>query len=359
MPDERLGAAFVCAVAYVGPTTASSSSTGGCRAGWCGTPRGANGFGYDPIFVPDGQTGTSAELDSASQGRDQPPRPGAAGAGSPTHRLRTARARIGAIRSHTCEKRPREACASAGRMRTQVRRSLNVPIRRHDGSPLASGLDHTSRFGGRSRPARAYRPARRRREDELARSSRPTSPAGSGRSTAARPGAGTPRRRSAAEPTGLGGVARSWLPGWVQVLQPLFGGDPGRVGPAGHRRGVVDGERGRCRPGSRGCVRRAGLRSSGARPAGRPAARSVTRHGGGVLARDGDLEGQVAGPGDVHGEVGLDVSDGFGHVGKSVQTPGRLSVLRAGGNGTARTCNRPPRGRPVVGLRNAGAPSGT
>jgi XTP/dITP diphosphohydrolase len=66
VPDERLGAAFECAVAYVraeGETVTSGRMPGRLvRA-----PRGQNGFGYDPIFVPDGYDVTSAELDSPTK----------------------------------------------------------------------------------------------------------------------------------------------------------------------------------------------------------------------------------------------------------------------------------------------------
>ena len=62
VPDERLGAAFVCAVAYV--DDAGEILTEGRMPGQLvREPRGDNGFGYDPIFVADGHTRTSAELD--------------------------------------------------------------------------------------------------------------------------------------------------------------------------------------------------------------------------------------------------------------------------------------------------------
>lgn len=61
VPDERLGAAFVCAVAFVDPQ--GEIVTHGRMPGHLvREPRGTNGFGYDPIFVADGHDRTSAEL---------------------------------------------------------------------------------------------------------------------------------------------------------------------------------------------------------------------------------------------------------------------------------------------------------
>ena len=60
-PDERLGAAFVCAVALV--SGAGEVVVEGRMPGrLVREPRGENGFGYDPIFVPSGYDRTSAEL---------------------------------------------------------------------------------------------------------------------------------------------------------------------------------------------------------------------------------------------------------------------------------------------------------
>lgn len=65
-PDERLGAAFECAVALV--SDAGETVVHGRMPGrLIREPRGTNGFGYDPIFVPDGYSVTSAELPSAEK----------------------------------------------------------------------------------------------------------------------------------------------------------------------------------------------------------------------------------------------------------------------------------------------------
>ncbi|MGH3754705.1 MAG: RdgB/HAM1 family non-canonical purine NTP pyrophosphatase [Pseudonocardiaceae bacterium] len=70
VPADRRGAAFVCAAALVVPPGAPVSETV-VRGQWRGTltraARGSNGFGYDPIFIPDGERRTSAELDPADK----------------------------------------------------------------------------------------------------------------------------------------------------------------------------------------------------------------------------------------------------------------------------------------------------
>lgn len=64
VPDERLGAGFVCAAAYALPDGRSEVVLGEMRGRIVREARGSNGFGYDPIFVPDGMKVTSAELSS-------------------------------------------------------------------------------------------------------------------------------------------------------------------------------------------------------------------------------------------------------------------------------------------------------
>ncbi|MBW0090081.1 RdgB/HAM1 family non-canonical purine NTP pyrophosphatase [Pseudonocardia sp. KRD-184] len=63
VPDERRGAAFVCAAALVVPGGEETVVHGEWKGTIVRAPRGTNGFGYDPVFVPDGEQRTSAELD--------------------------------------------------------------------------------------------------------------------------------------------------------------------------------------------------------------------------------------------------------------------------------------------------------
>ena len=67
VPDEELGAAFVCAVVLVLPDGREWTVHGEMRGRLVREPRGTGGFGYDPIFVADGHTRTSAELTPAEK----------------------------------------------------------------------------------------------------------------------------------------------------------------------------------------------------------------------------------------------------------------------------------------------------
>ena len=69
VPDERRGAAFVCAAAYALPDGREDVVVRELRGRLVRVPRGTHGFGYDPIFLPDGHDLTSAELDPAEKDR--------------------------------------------------------------------------------------------------------------------------------------------------------------------------------------------------------------------------------------------------------------------------------------------------
>lgn len=67
VPDDRRGAAFFCAAAVVRPDGAERIVDGLMAGTLVREPRGAGGFGYDPIFVADGESRTNAELTPADK----------------------------------------------------------------------------------------------------------------------------------------------------------------------------------------------------------------------------------------------------------------------------------------------------
>jgi XTP/dITP diphosphohydrolase len=62
------GAHFFCAAVAVVPRAGERVAEGRVDGTLLTAPRGTNGFGYDPIFVPDGETRTTAEM--ASEEKD-------------------------------------------------------------------------------------------------------------------------------------------------------------------------------------------------------------------------------------------------------------------------------------------------
>ena len=65
--DRR--ARFRCAIALCAPDGREWTVEGRCAGHIIGEERGANGFGYDPLFVPDGYGQTFAELDGGVKNR--------------------------------------------------------------------------------------------------------------------------------------------------------------------------------------------------------------------------------------------------------------------------------------------------
>jgi XTP/dITP diphosphohydrolase len=71
IPDDRRTARFVCVMVYL--RHAEDALPVIAQASWRGSilhnPRGANGFGYDPLFFVPDQKCSAAELDAATKNR--------------------------------------------------------------------------------------------------------------------------------------------------------------------------------------------------------------------------------------------------------------------------------------------------
>ena len=67
VPDEHRGARFVCAAALVGPDGTEHVERGEMLGTLLRERRGEGGFGYDPLFRPEGETLTAAQLSPAQK----------------------------------------------------------------------------------------------------------------------------------------------------------------------------------------------------------------------------------------------------------------------------------------------------
>ena len=82
---EKRRARYVCELVLLAPDGRELRSTGTLEGRIAGEARGAEGFGYDPVFVPDGEERTVAELGDAWKAEH-------------SHRACAARALLAAIR---------------------------------------------------------------------------------------------------------------------------------------------------------------------------------------------------------------------------------------------------------------------
>ena len=69
VPDERRGAHFACSAALVLPGGRDHVSEGTVYGSVIRQARGSGGFGYDPVFLPDGSDLTTAEMTPEAKDR--------------------------------------------------------------------------------------------------------------------------------------------------------------------------------------------------------------------------------------------------------------------------------------------------
>ncbi|MHB1625321.1 MAG: non-canonical purine NTP pyrophosphatase [Candidatus Dormibacteria bacterium] len=73
LAEDARGARFVCVLALAVPSSRGRCRVSFARGSVAGTllpvPRGVGGFGYDPIFIPAGETVTMAEMPRAQKDR--------------------------------------------------------------------------------------------------------------------------------------------------------------------------------------------------------------------------------------------------------------------------------------------------
>jgi len=62
VPPERRGACFLCVLLLAGPEGEEEVFEGRCDGRLLDEPQGGAGFGYDPLFVPEGYEASYAEL---------------------------------------------------------------------------------------------------------------------------------------------------------------------------------------------------------------------------------------------------------------------------------------------------------
>ena len=68
VPDDKRGARFVCVIALAFPDSRVETFSGYAEGMIGREPKGANGFGYDPVFYPKGHERTFAEM--IDEGKD-------------------------------------------------------------------------------------------------------------------------------------------------------------------------------------------------------------------------------------------------------------------------------------------------